>query len=576
MGNIRTVSIEQLSYFLVVLGTTALLGAALQHRLRVHELYELGGLRRQLSTTFIVALLLPAVGIFALLPWSWRYEIRSKDGGRGMKLLYQVEEKIMAEIKPNIIILHDVSRGTMKTSYRGLFLVITAVVLLLSGCAHYPVNQPLAKYDPDYGYRGKNREQRPNNSEHVLFMLSFSGGGTRAAAFSYGVLEELKETSILIEGNRRRLLDEVDAISGVSGGSFTAAYYGLFGDRIFLDFESKFLKKNVQGALEARMFLNPYNWYRLFSPTFDRSDLAAEYYDTHIFEGKTFADMSAANGPMILLNTTDMVTGIRLAFSQDSFDILCSDLSSFPVSRAAAASSAVPILLTPLTLKNYSNSCGFKLPEQLEKVLREHDVTSRSFSLVNNLTPYMDEDRPKYIHVVDGGVSDNLGVRAALDRVIAFGNAWDTLRYTGRKDVHKIVFLVVNAETELSRKSTLFDKPPAFSAMLNSYSSVAITRYNYETLMLLRESFARWAEEIKKGRCGDGPVSTEPGACGDIQFNLIEVNFKALKEKTAQSYFMHLPTSFELSSEEVDKLRAAARSILVESPEYKKFLSDLR
>jgi NTE family protein len=454
--------------------------------------------------------------------------------------------------------------------------ILAVMVLAAASCAHYPVNQPLAKYDPDYGYRGKNREQRLDNSEQLLFLLSFSGGGTRAAAFSYGVLEELKETSILLEGKRRRLLDEVDAISGVSGGSFTAAYYGLFGDRIFQDFETKFLKKNVQGALEARMFLNPYNWLRLFSPTFDRSDLAAEYYDTHIFEGKTFGDMAARKGPMILLNATDMVTGIRLAFSQDSFDIFCSDLSSFPVARAVAASSAVPILLTPITLKNYSNSCGFALPEQLQKVLREHDITSRSFSYVNNLTPYLDADRPKYIHVLDGGVSDNLGLRAALDRVIAFGNAWDTLRYTGRKDVHKIVFLVVNAETELSRKSTLFDKPPAFSAMLNSYSSVAITRYNFETIMLLRESFPRWTEEIRKGRCGDGPISTEPGACGDIQFYFVEVDFKALKDKTEQSYFKQLPTSFKLSSEEVDKLRAAARRILVQSPEYKKFLSDLR
>ena len=46
-----------------------------------------------------------------------------------------------------------------------------------------------------------------------------------------------------------RLLDEVDTISGVSGGSFPAAYFGLYGDRIFEDFEERFLYRNVQGAL---------------------------------------------------------------------------------------------------------------------------------------------------------------------------------------------------------------------------------------------------------------------------------------------------------------------------------------
>ena len=454
-------------------------------------------------------------------------------------------------------------------------LAAAAVAVLVSGCAHYPVNQPLAKYDPDYGYRGKNKE-RQDSSEQVLFLVSFSGGGTRAAAFSYGVLEELKETSVVLEGKQRRLLDEVDAIAGVSGGSFTAAYYGLFGDRVFHDFESKFLKKNVQAALLSRMFLNPYNWFRLISPTFDRSDLADDYYNNHIFEGKTFGDMAAGGGPMVLVNATDMITGIRLAFTQDSFDILCSDLSSYPVSRAVAASSAVPILLTPITLKNYSNSCGFTLPEPLRKILAEQETTSRSFSFVNNLATYMDEDKPKFIHVLDGGVSDNLGLRAAIDRVVAFGNAWDTLRLTGRKDVHKIVFLVVNAETELSKTFTLFDKPPPFSAMLNSYSSVAITRYNFETIMLLRESFARWTEEIRAGRCGEGTVSTQPGACGDIQFYMVEVNFNGLKDKAERAYFKQLPTSFKLSEEEVDKLRAAARRILVQSSEFRKLLSDLK
>ncbi|MGD0275223.1 MAG: patatin-like phospholipase family protein [Syntrophales bacterium] len=112
----------------------------------------------------------------------------------------------------------------------------------LSGCSHftfYPVNEPLKEYNPGYGYVPLNIID-PNNSDKILLILSFSGGGTRAAAFSYGVLEELRETEISIDGKQRRLVDEIDIISAVSGGSFTAAHIGLFGDRIFKDYKTVF------------------------------------------------------------------------------------------------------------------------------------------------------------------------------------------------------------------------------------------------------------------------------------------------------------------------------------------------
>jgi len=445
----------------------------------------------------------------------------------------------------------------------------------MTGCAHYPLNKPLQQVDPETGYRAKFMGV-PGNSDELIFYLTFSGGGTRAAAFSYGILEELRKTEVTIDGKPRRLLDEVDGISAVSGGSFTAGYYGLFGDRIFDDFETRFLKKNIQGALSTRIFLNPVNWVRLFSPFFDRSDLAAEYYDTHVFDGGTFGDIASRKGPMILINATDMITGIRLAFNQDVFDVICSDVSNLPVARAAAASSAVPILLTPVTLRNYAGSCGFKLSETMEKIMREQDTSKRQFYHINNIKPYLDAEKKKYIHLVDGGVADNLGLRAVLDRVLSFGDLWTTLKYLGLEKVHKVVFIVVNAETEVSESWSLFGKPPAFAAMLTSYSSIAITRYNFETVMLLRESFERWTREVQQNRCAGGEISTEPGACGDIQFYLVEVKFDALRDEAERDYFESLPTSFKLKSEDVDKLRDAAHRILSESKEFQRFLSDFR
>jgi NTE family protein len=216
------------------------------------------------------------------------------------------------------------------------------------------------------------------------------------------------------------------------------------------------------------------------------------------------------------------------------------------------------------------------MPEELDKILKEQDVTKRQFHHINNLRPYLDAENNRYIHLVDGGVADNLGVRAALDRVLALGDVWNTLKYAGHENVRKVIFIIVNAETEISGEWQLFGKPPPFGAMLQSYSSIAITRYNFETVMLLRESFARWTDEIQKNRCGSDRIDTEPGACGDIEFYLVEIKFDALKDEAERTYFKQLPTSFKLAPEEVDKLRAVAGRLLGESEEFQRLLGGLK
>jgi len=102
--------------------------------------------------------------------------------------------------------------------------------------APLPPQKPAARYA---------FEQIPASAadDDLFVCLTFSGGGTRAAAFSYGVLQKLRDTAIVRakDGRHESLLDEVDCISSVSGGSFTAAYYALFGARIFQDYRKEFL-----------------------------------------------------------------------------------------------------------------------------------------------------------------------------------------------------------------------------------------------------------------------------------------------------------------------------------------------
>ena len=157
--------------------------------------------------------------------------------------------------------------------------------LLALACAHAPANAPLERSDPAYGYRVAATSGDTDDSQQLLLIVNFSGGGTRAAAFAYGVLRAMRDAKVRFDGRERALAEEIDIVSSVSGGSFTAAYFALYGAQIFEDFEPRFLRRNVQRALIWRL-LAPWNWVRLASPWFGRSDLAAEYYDEQLFHGR--------------------------------------------------------------------------------------------------------------------------------------------------------------------------------------------------------------------------------------------------------------------------------------------------
>src|SRR6266496_4287512 len=114
-------------------------------------------------------------------------------------------------------------------------LALSTAVLLAGGCAHYPENARMKHYAPEGGYRFSTLSNT-GNSDSLRVMLAFSGGGTRAAALSYGVLDKLARTEIVLEGQRRRLSDDVVMISSRPAGSILVPYSTLYGDQIFTDF----------------------------------------------------------------------------------------------------------------------------------------------------------------------------------------------------------------------------------------------------------------------------------------------------------------------------------------------------
>lgn len=168
-----------------------------------------------------------------------------------------------------------------------------ALCAFATGCAHWPATPRLERAGAP-GYRLA-EVTRPGQSDDMLVVLAISGGGMRAAALGYGVLEELRRTEVMVNGVKRRLLDEVDVISAVSGGTLPATYYGLRGEKTFEEFEAKVLSRNLEIELAQRIILNPKAWFRLPSGTFGKSDLFAELYDETVFDHATFGDLKRAS-----------------------------------------------------------------------------------------------------------------------------------------------------------------------------------------------------------------------------------------------------------------------------------------
>ena len=460
---------------------------------------------------------------------------------------------------------------------------IVFVFIGLTACtAHYPRSSPISsiKSLENFSLKEKGYTER---SEELLILLTFSGGGTRAAAFSYGVLEALADTKISINGKERRLLDEVDGISSVSGGSFTAAYFGLFGYRIFEDFENKFLKRNVQSELLKRM-VSPLSWPKLWSLYYDRSDLAADFYDELLFEKKTFKSLSRPNSPIIAINATDAALGSQFTFIGSQFAPICTDLSSFPVSRAVTASSAVPGAFSSVILKNYAGTCDYHLPEWALKALKGKTTSTRQYHYAKNLQAYLDVENYPYIHLFDGGISDNLGIRGIINATLVKGNIWKKLVEVNLEKTSKMAIIVVNSRKDQDVSFAKKDYSIPFIDTLGVASSVPLDHYSFETMEVLRDNMKRWQESITKGRCKemkseavtDGKSGlTENSNCAAKTY-LIEVGFDALEDETEREHLKDLPTSFNLESEDVDRLRKAARLILQESDEFQDLIGSLK
>ncbi|MBN8248063.1 MAG: patatin-like phospholipase family protein [Verrucomicrobia bacterium] len=434
-------------------------------------------------------------------------------------------------------------------------------VALVSGCLHAPLNAP--KDDAPTtasGYTFASRVPESVNRGETLFLVAFSGGGTRAAAMAYGVLEELRRTPVPGSAPERRMIEDINVISSVSGGSVTAAAYALYGDSLFDSFETNFLKRDVQGKLVGKVLM-PWNWPRLASPWFGRSDLAARYYDEILFHNATFGDLTNRHRPFVMLNATEVATGIQFWFTQDVFNNLCSDLGSYPLSRAVAASSAVPVALSPVTLKNYAGTCGYEPPEWA----RADTLTGEGMALLQRgreLAILRNGAERPFLHLVDGGVTDNLGLRPLLEGLAYMAAVPSSRQGLRFESLRRVVLLSVNARSSPTNHWDRRESPPGMVSMALAAPSITMDRYSKDTVAMMGMMV-----ELLQKKLPDAEK-------GSLQFFPITLSFDSLKEASERDYFLNVPTSFFLSNDAVDRLREVGGRLLKESPDFQRLLQD--
>jgi NTE family protein len=439
---------------------------------------------------------------------------------------------------------------------------MTTALGMLAACSHIrPVyNAELLPTAQRPGYRMSALPPTDANGNELFVVASFSGGGARAAALSYAILEAMRDTKLEVNGKPRTLFGELDVVSAVSGGSLTAAYLAANGEATFPAFYDKVLMRDLQSDFVHEL-LSPSQLGWLFSNRFGRGDVLASFLDREVYDGVRYADLLArGTRPWVSINATDMTRGSRFEFVQDQFDLLCSDLGSVHLATAVAASSAVPIALSPITLKNYAGPCLPDASGDLHGKFGEHQQ-AQPFRQANT---YSDKQARPFVHLLDGGLADNLATRGPLETSLARGGFRAMAEDGGAQGIRWLVFIVVNAEGHAGYEADRSQDVPSVFRVAQAVADIPLGRYSSDSLDLLRAALARWPDE-----------TTDPQG-KRMQAYYIEVSLAGVDGEDQRHGLHLLPTALSLKPDDVRRVMEAGKTLFQQSPELARLLRDLR
>jgi NTE family protein len=221
--------------------------------------------------------------------------------------------------------------------------------------------------------------------------------------------------------------------------------------------------------------------------------MAAEYHDRNIFGGAKFADLINAGGrPYLAINATDMAIGEQFVFNDTRFALISSDLNAYPVARAVAASSAIPMVFTPLTLQNFACAPGAAKSSFVPRNLDEAPMSHEEAQVLNILHSYSDSKNRSYIHLVDGGYSDNLGLQSFVDDAVAVGGIPKLLERGGVHTPRHLVMIVVNSAARRGEEWNRREAVPGILTSLLALGDQSGQREDYSTIKQFQAALEAW------------------------------------------------------------------------------------
>ena len=454
--------------------------------------------------------------------------------------------------------------------------LIIGLCSTLLGCAsiqNAPVNLP----GSSAGLAGevhRNFEQRAENDDDLIG-LSFSGGGTRAAAFSFGVLSEMEHTPV--RGGGASMLDRIDFISGVSGGAVTAAYYGLRKRAALADFREQFLLRNAEEGLQTDLNLATIG--RAFAGGINDSNGLPRWLDANLFHGATFAEIHETGRPRVWINASDIYNRTPFVFGATAFAAMCSDLSKYPLANAVAASAAVPVAFAPVVIQTFPRQCNDPLPAWITKARDDSHAPPMLQSFAKAISRYHDGEIP-YIKLLDGGLVDNFGLSGFTIARLSADTPYGPLSPQQAVKLRRGLFLVVDAKTGVSGNWINSVEGPTGVELVKAAADTAIDASVGTSFTAFDRTMGDWQNSLIRWRCGLSAADrarfgARPGwNCHDLKFFVGRLGFDQL-DPTRSAALEAIPTRFRLPAEQVDSVIAAGRDVLRGNPAFRAFAGSM-
>jgi hypothetical protein len=192
---------------------------------------------------------------------------------------------------------------------------------------------------------------------------------------------------------------------------------------------------------------------------------------------------------------------------------------------------------------------------------------------------YTNDAELPYVHLMDGGLADNIGLRpieAAYRRTSGF-----IRKLINDDEIEKFVLIVVNAHTVGEDTISKDESPPGLVTVASKTATIAMDNYSVDTIEAMKDLRIERLKAQRNIAACQKRLDQCPGApqlpklASEIDPYVIEVDFEAIADPDRRKYFFTLPTSFSLEKDQVQALIDMGPQLLEQSPEFQEFLQGL-